>query len=191
MAKKRRRAGSRKRKSEPLPGWLWMLFGLGIGLAIAFAVFQQNPTDPSERIPQPQAASIVEDERNETSAAVQRPDPPPRESEYDFYDLLPEYEIVIPDNELDVRPDASTRDSVKPGVYELQAGAFARLEDADRRRAELALLGLESRIQRVSIDDRTIHRVRIGPVSDIALLNRRREQLRAAGIEFTAVRIGG
>ncbi len=184
----RRKAKSRRKKSKPLPGWLWMMFGLAIGLAIAFAVFRQRPALVIDR-PVPQAASIVEDERDEPMVS-NRPDPEPRKAEYDFYDLLPEYEIVIPDDELDVRPEAQA-DPANQGVYEIQAGAFSRVEDADRRRAELALLGLESRIQRVSIDDATIHRVRIGPISDLDELKRRREQLRRAGIDYRAVRIGG
>lgn len=164
-----------------------MLFGLAIGLAVAYAVFRQRTVPELDR-PVPQAASIVEDERDEVAAS--RPDPEPRKSEYDFYDLLPEYEIVIPDDELDVRPAAATS-AESSVVYEIQAGAFGRLEDADRRRAELALLGLESRIQRVTIDDATIHRVRIGPIKDVSEFKRRREQLRRAGIDFRAVRVGG
>jgi cell division protein FtsN len=71
----------------------------------------------------------------------------------------------------------------------LQAGSFAALADADRRRAELALLGLESRIQRVSIDDKTFHRVRIGPVSDLDELNLIRNQLRQAKIDVLRIRL--
>ena len=56
----------------------------------------------------------------------------------------------------------------------------ARLADADRRQASLALLGIESRIQRVTVDDDVYHRVRIGPISNLDSLNRMRKQLRDA-----------
>ena len=48
------------------------------------------------------------------------------------------------------------------GGYWLQAGSFRQHEDADRRRAQLALLGFTSVIQRVAVDDQTWHRVRVG-----------------------------
>jgi len=72
----------------------------------------------------------------------------------------------------------------------LQAGSFAEVADADRRRAELALLGIESRIQHVSIDDKSYHRVRIGPMNDLDELNLVRAQLRQAEIDVLRIRLG-
>ena len=72
----------------------------------------------------------------------------------------------------------------------LQAGSFTLFEDADRRRAELALHGIESQIQRVSIDDRVFHRVRIGPTDDLDELNLLRSRLRAAQIDVLRIRLG-
>ena len=40
--------------------------------------------------------------------------------------------------------------------------------DADRRRAELALHGIESITQRVKVNDRNYHRVYVGPTDDLA-----------------------
>ena len=79
---------------------------------------------------------------------------------------------------------------MEPGLYVLQAGSFSRYEDADRRRAELALQGIESSIQRVTIDDRTYHRVRIGPIDDLDELNMLRSRLRAARIDVLRIRLG-
>ena len=42
-----------------------------------------------------------------------------------------------------VEADTEPRAVVKPGLYVLQAGSFTRFEDADRRRAELALQGMD------------------------------------------------
>ena len=77
---------------------------------------------------------------------------------------------------------------VEPGRYVLQAGSFSTYDDADRRRAELALHGIESRIQRVTIDGATYHRVRIGPTSDLDELNMLRSRLRAANIDVMRIR---
>jgi cell division protein FtsN len=63
------------------------------------------------------------------------------------------------------------------------------LGDADRRQAELALLGVESAIQRVSIEDDVFHRVRVGPVQDLARLNEIRRRLRDARIETLLMKV--
>jgi len=47
--------------------------------------------------------------------------------------------------------------------YVLQAGSFRAVGDADRRRGELALLGLESSIEQMDTDTGSWHRVYIGP----------------------------
>jgi len=104
--------------------------------------------------------------------------------------MLPNFEVIIPEQEADVKRDAVVEAVQKSGTYVLQAGSFAQLADADRRRAELALLGIESRIQHVSIDERSFHRVRIGPTDDLDKLNRIRNQLRQADIDVLRIRLG-
>lgn len=47
--------------------------------------------------------------------------------------------------------------------YVLQAGSFRAVSDADRRRGELALLGLESSIEQMETETGRWHRVYIGP----------------------------
>ncbi|MBT8097969.1 MAG: SPOR domain-containing protein [Woeseia sp.] len=188
MTRKRKRRAARK----PLPGWLWMLFGLAIGLAVALAVFLRDPSAPG----QPQAASqpaarqapaasaSMLDDNNEAQAPAE-----PLEKRFDFYDMLPNFEVIIPEQETDVVTDRQPQAVIEPGVYILQAGSFSKHEDADRRRAELALQGIESSIQRVAIDDRTYHRVRIGPISDLNELNLLRSRLRQAKIDALRIRV--
>lgn len=48
-------------------------------------------------------------------------------------------------------------------VYFVQAGAFARTEEAEQQRAKLAMLGLEARITEREQAGKTIYRVRVGP----------------------------
>ena len=76
------------------------------------------------------------------------------------------------------------------GAYVLQAGSYRKFEDADRVRAQLALQGIESNVQRVAIDNDTWHRVRIGPISDPAELERVRSRLKEAEVDFLVVRVG-
>lgn len=174
-----------------------MLFGLAIGLAVAFAVFinSRNPpvavasnraTAPVAGDPAPPAASAVDD-NGETNGAA---DAAPAKSRFDFYRMLPNFEVVIHEEEPDVTRDVAPRAVEAPGTYVLQAGSFSRFEDADRRRAELALQGIESSIQRVTVEDKTYHRVRIGPTRDLDLLNQQRARLREANIDVLRIRLG-
>jgi cell division protein FtsN len=114
----------------------------------------------------------------------------PAKPRFDFYSMLPNFEVIIPEQEGDVSTDTAAKAVVVPGVYVLQAGSFTQHADADRRRAQLALQGIESTIQRVTIDDKTYHRVRIGPIEDLEQLNVVRSRLREADIDVLRIRLG-
>ena len=186
----RKRKRTRKKQDDQYPGWMWMLFGLAIGLSVAFAIYMKDrpAITPSQPVAQ-QPASM-------SSPMQPEPEPVAEEAEeeseprFSFYDMLPNFEVVIPEQEPDVSRDQAAKVIEEPGVYVLQAGSFSDLSDADRRRAELALLGVESRIQRVMIDDRTYHRVRIGPMDDLDRLNLVRSRLREADIDVLRIRLG-
>lgn len=174
-----------------------MIFGLAIGLSVAFAIYMkdrretmplqsvaQQPASMSGPMEREPVATNPEPVADATAAAEEKAEP-----RFSFYNMLPSFEVVIPEEESDVSRDREVEAIQEPGTYVLQAGSFAALADADRRRAELALLGLESRIQRVSIDDKTFHRVRIGPVSNLDELNLIRNQLRQAKIDVLRIRL--
>jgi cell division protein FtsN len=127
---------------------------------------------------------------NEETPAAEQPVAEPEESRFTFYDMLPNFEVIIPEQEPDVSVDAQPQAVVEPGLYVLQAGSFSAYADADRRRAELALHGIESSIQRVTIDDKSYHRVRIGPTDDLDELNMLRSRLRTAKIDVLRIRLG-
>ena len=167
-----------------MAGWVWMLFGLAVGLAVAAAIYvnDRSPQGPVSATATPPAAKPAP---AKPAAAT----PEPVEERFDFYDMLPSFEVVIPEEDLEARPDVAATPVNKPGPYVLQAGSFSSNEDADRMKARLALLGIVSRIQKVSIDDKTFHRVRVGPVSDLTELNRMRSQLRDARIEVMVIRV--
>ena len=190
MAKRKRRRSSRSRKKQEYPGWLWMLFGLALGLSVAFAVYvkDREPRGPAAPTP-PQPASLQNalDDNNEQPASEVEESAAKR---FTFYDMLPNFEVVIPEQEPDVAADIEPQAVLEPGIYVLQAGSFSAYADADRRRAQLALHGIESQIQRVTIDDRTYHRVRIGPIDDLDELNMLRSRLRAAQIDVLRIRLG-
>ena len=142
--------------------------------------------------------------RAQDTADAPRPDPhrpAPAEAEggaaggsaekYDFYHMLPNFEVVVPEKDKDVKRDLPAAAKIeRPGVYVLQAGSFRNEADADRVRAQLALQGVDARVQRVAVDADVWHRVRIGPISNLDELNKVRRQLRAAEVDALLIRVG-
>ena len=194
MAQRKKRRSKRRRtpasKQQNYPGWLWMLFGLAIGLSVAFAIYVK---DNEPQRPQPVPAPTAVDDNGESAipaSATPEPEVVEKERRFTFYDLLPAAEFVVPEKapsaeEAHVQPEAI----VEPGVYVLQAGSFSTNTDADRRRAQLALQGIESHIQRVTVNDRDYHRVYVGPTDDLDELNLLRSRLREAKIDVLRIRL--
>ena len=169
-----------------------MLFGLSLGLVVAAAIYVSD-----RRAPLPVAATVEPAPAPAPAqpAAESPPDPAPAvdeshpSSRFDFYDMLPQFAVVIPEVETNATRATRTTAVEEPGSYELQTGSFRELADADRMQASLALLGIESRIQRVAIDDDIYHRVRVGPTQDLADLNQIRRRLWDAEIEFLTIQL--
>lgn len=160
--------------------------GLGIGLAVALGVWiyhlRSLPTDTLDLRPQPQAAAATEAAAEETPA---EPELDPATS-YDFYDMLPKFEVQVPAGG---RTTASRAPAVRPveqpGAYVIQAGSYRNLPDAERLRSQLAKLGIEAVIQHAD----SWHRVRIGPYRDLARLNAIQRELRGADIDALVMRV--
>ena len=110
---------------------------------------------------------------------------------YDFYEMLPNFEVVVPEKDKDVKRDLPAGAKIeRPGVYVLQAGSYRNESDADRVRAQLALQGVDAKVQRVAVDADVWHRVRIGPISNLDELNKVRRQLQAAEVDALVIRVG-
>ncbi|MDH5784355.1 MAG: SPOR domain-containing protein [Chromatiales bacterium] len=181
-----KRTTSRKPKSSPLPGWLWLAVGLLVGLFIAFLVYLQGQgKNPLAGISLPQPKGTSTDARAVKKEPV--PKAPKKEGgiNFDFYSILPEQEVVIPESELGNTP---TPNAEKANYY-LQVGSFKSEEDAGSRMAELFLLNLAPTVQKVTIDGgNTWHRVRVGPYTDRRKLDQARRKLQDNAIDFFIVK---
>jgi cell division protein FtsN len=155
---------SQTRGHSRLPSWAWLAFGLSVGLAIAAFVYIARPA------PAPAAVPAVAAEPPPPKAvrrpAGQLPLPPEEEERFTFYKDLKNQRIYIPRDERP--PPAKPRapaDAAEP-LYLIQVASFREPAEADREKARLALLGVEARIEKVTVDDRdTYYRVRVGPMS--------------------------
>jgi len=176
----------RKARKQPTPGWVWLLTGLAIGLGVALFVHLRHTTSLPPVEPIATRAVKPASQQAEEAAELE----PAPESGFDFYTMLPGLEVVVPEEDAGPRANgsASPTPQLAPGRYWIQAGSFRRYQDADRRKAELALLGLASGIQAVNLDGQTWHRVRIGPLPDAAQAENTRRRLAESGIGALAVR---
>lgn len=184
MAKKKRKPNN----STPLPGWVWLSTGLMIGLFIAFLVhIKDNYPGLSLKDNKPASSSSeARGVRKQASLTA----PTKEKTRFDFYTILPEMEIAIPEDELDKRPGTAAKPLTKPGTYILQAGSFKTLAQADRMKASLALLGVEANIESVTINNKeSWHRVRIGPYTNLEALNHTRNRLKQNNIDVLLLKL--
>ena len=169
-----------KTRREPFSGWTGLLIGFIAGFGVGLALYLFDPRSAPQggggRVPEP--ASARESTGEEPA------------DQYDYYNMLPNAEVVVPEREAVVGRNLPAVPVEKAGSYVLQVGSYRDFKEADRVRAQLALQGIESKVQRVSVDNDTWHRVRIGPIADLKELNRIRARLREADMDLLVIRVG-
>jgi cell division protein FtsN len=167
-----------------------MLFGLGLGLMVAIGVYLRAPSGarpPAAPAATAPARPAARPEPRVTATTPERNKP--AENRFEFYEILPQYEVVVPDDKAPATASARPRPAEAPGSYLLQVGSFSAAADADRTQAKLALLGFESHVQRVTLDGDVFNRVRIGPIADLEAVKRTQRQLRSAGYDTMLMQV--
>ncbi len=169
--------------------------GLAIGLSVAAYIYF---------ILLPGSLEEVAASKNEGVVTESVPSPSVKKTadvegaRFDFYSILPMLEVIIPDQEIyEHKKDSQGNEAKKtikpikkPGRYLLQAGSFRKAADAERVKAELAFLGVESYVEPVVIDSlNTWHRVRVGPFDDNKSLDKIRNRLLDNQIEVMVLKV--
>ncbi|SEO88740.1 SPOR domain-containing protein [Aquisalimonas asiatica] len=212
MANTKRSTGA-KRKPQPKQQAAggsrvgWFLSGLLPGLFVAYLVHMHHDRDAS--VMTPSSPGETAGQQEERGGDSNRP-------RFEFYELLSEMEVVVPDEPDDAdaddvaealpdtpatpSPDATpsdpepaeepaTGDAEERAHYMVQAGSFQSHEDADRMKANLALIGVEANIESVEVDSgETWHRVRIGPFADRDRVDSLRSQLEDNNVDSILLR---
>ena len=198
MAKQRRRTAGRRKTDSKLPGWLYMLMGLAIGLAVAAGIYVSDRKQPlapvaspaPEPAPEPKPEPVIIEDTDADD-----------EVDFDFYEMLPNLDVEVYEEEQPAPPPAAPVVPSQPapaqpeplvqtpGIYILQAGSFSTLTDANRRKAEIALLGIRSEIKKGDANGRIVYRVYTDPLQTPDDVNRVSSLLNGAGIEVLRKRV--
>lgn len=174
---------------------MWLLTGILIGLGLAWYLFAKG------YIPQPRAESelTAESPMPGTEAGSEEVAPRGKDGkrpQYDFFTVLPEMEVVVPEQELSERIQPPANDTANAAAagdttrYLLQVGSFRSGADAEQMKARLALLGVVARVQTVTVNDATWHRVRVGPVNTARQADEMRSRLADNGIDSLVLKAG-
>ena len=166
-----------KKKSGGFPGWGWFV----LGIIACFAILKGGPVLWQAELHAGKHASAKNTAPTAGSVAAAAASTAPH---YDFYKMLPSFQVIIPGQDKDVRSGNPASPVQQPGSYILQVGSFPNYADADRMKATLALQGIESSIQSVQVNNgSTWNRGRIGPIKDLKEVNAVREKFAAQHIE--------
>ena len=155
-----------KKSSRP---WVWLCLILMLGLFSAAILYLDS-----------QIVKISKANAKKPEVETNKPKP-----KIDFYTVLEErvMEIPVPKGDVDGLKNPSIN---KLGIMKLilQAGAFKSALDADSRKAQLAFLGLEAKVNLANVNGSTWHRVVLGPFKSNSDISRAKNLLHEGNIKY-------
>jgi cell division protein FtsN len=204
----------RENERQSWPAWVWLGLGvlLGLTLSAVMLVKEWVPMLHRKNLPQPNPEATAPKESDQAVADEAGKKPAPPKKTYDFYSVLPEMEVVIPDAELTAKAKAEQQrqqqamaQSQSPNAasapppaaadagshYFLQAGSYPDAKGADEAKAKLALLGFIAKVQPITINGKTWNRVRVGPYASASELETAKKSLSDSGVNAIALKETG
>ncbi len=107
----------------------------------------------------------------------------PKPTQFDFYTILPEKEVVVPEYEIKTRTREERVGVAKTTQYVMQAGSYNGRKEAEQMQAKLSSMGIEAKIQTAKVDNTIRYRVKMGPFAQIASVNTINARLKQSGID--------
>jgi cell division protein FtsN len=141
-------------------------------------VVNDTPETPRSEIKPPKVVDTTQQTSAIPPQATATPSPLPKVT----------VDPAAPVTDLSAKSSDATTPPPKSANYVLQLGSFQRGEDAERMKANLALLGMQASVERVAIGSQNWHRVRIGPSKSIKELDEIRGQLKRNRINAVLVK---
>ena len=184
------RASQNRKKPQKtsVAWWKWILIVILISLFVLFLFFLSNST-PNTKSGQQTKSISTSKQTKKTKSPPKHQNKKPEEPRFDFYTILPETEIIVPDYEINTRSREEQFGKAKTSKYVMQAGSFRDFAEADKLRARLALMGIESRVEKAKIGKVTWNRVKIGPYTRSSSVSAIKKRLRNNGIDVIVTEI--
>jgi cell division protein FtsN len=192
-----RRRNSQKSSGIGLLKWM-LITALIIGFAV-FLVYLKSPelqksapavvAQAQEKVVPAKSGKI--ETTNKASTDQAKKDQKPQSPQFDFYTILPKKEMIVPDHEIKTRTREEQVGKNKKASYVIQAGSSRDPKDADQLRAKLALMGIESKIQKAKVESAIWYRVKIGPYSQMGSVNTIMSRLQKNGMKPVITEVDG
>ncbi len=192
--KKTSRGATRSPTNNGLPASVLLGTGFIAGVICSILVFSAISKQPHNEVSVAAAKSAAEAKVKADRKEVTT------NTKFDFFTLLPEREVIVneerpvpkpapkaaaPKNE---RPPVEAKPDENMEKYILQAGSFRQGPDADRRRAQILLLGLDAKVESVEANGERWHRVYVGPFQSHNTLSDARSKLINESIDTLVIR---
>lgn len=141
--------------------------------ATATATVAKDSKPSSGKKPKKKAASA------EKVPEVNLPEP-----RFTFYKILPEKEVLVSESEIrDLARNEKAGKTEASGSYLIQAGSFAKQEEAEKMKALLAEAKVKAKMEKVLIENTAWYRVKVGPYKSLTEAEQMRAYLRKNKID--------
>lgn len=196
------RANRGRKQKKPVSAWVWLLIGFVLGgVGVGFVCLRYAPHGIQDNWIGDRPPVVRESAPRQISPEPARVSKP----KFDFYNLLPDQEVLIPDEEVErqvkkspppppvkmpeskAKPTAPSPTRAAGNRYMVQVSSFRSRAEAEALKAKLALLGLRARVSRASIKGGTWYRVQLGPYDNAAAMQDVRRQLASSGYKSLAI----
>jgi cell division protein FtsN len=161
--------------------WKWMLI---VAITISFVVFLVYlKTMPIKPINIKQSSQPIENKvaaDHEKNPEIKQE---PKGPQFDFYTILPDKEVVVPEYEIKTRVREERVGKAKEAHYMMQAGSFKTAKEADNLRIKLASMGIESKVQKGKVGSVNWYRVKLGPFAQADSISAIRSRLRQNNVD--------
>jgi len=185
-------------------GFFWFVTGAVVGafgVGLAWTLQDQTPPPPPPSSPQTQAkpptkprfvfhqllpelkVSVPDEEPSNATSPPPRPLPKSHQQKESSRAATP------PRPRKTAKMEKPKKSAAGGASYLVQVASLRKASDAEQLKAKLALLGIRSNIQRVTIKGKDYHRVRAGPYRGRQEMNQTRALLSSNGLQGIAIKL--
>lgn len=181
------RSSSEHGKSSSVGLWKTMLFtAVVILLAVGLVYIITKIFKKEEKTAPPIVAeqSVAEQPKPVAEVKVE-----PKGPQFDFYTILPDKEVIVPEYEIKTRVREERVGKAKETHYIMQAGSFKTLKEAEQLHTKLMQMGIDSKIEKSKAGTVNWYLVKMGPYTRAESVKTIQARLRPNGIDAVVTEI--